>query len=207
MENERTCVVTRETKSTSDLIRFVVSPDGVLVPDVWRKLPGRGVWVNAEKELLLDKKTTDTLKVRASAQFKKKVELLSVGEELVGLIETQLKQQALNRLGLMRASGQAVMGFEKVASAIRGGKIRVLVEALDGKEDGTSKLQGLCRGGEAKTFVIDVFDRDELSKALGGGNVVHVALLDKKQSERFLIDALRLSRFQGKAIRCLGGLV
>lgn len=206
MEQMRTCVVTKETKDPSDLIRFVASPDGVLVPDVWRKLPGRGIWLKADKELLLDPKTTDILRSRASSQLKTKIELLSVGNELVELIEGQLRQQALNRLGLMRSSGQVVTGFEKVASSIRAGKIKALVEAADAKEDGVSKLEGLSRGLDTKIQVVDVFGRDELSKALGGENTVHVALLDRKQSDRFLIDALRLSLFQGKAIRWIGGI-
>jgi len=205
MEQTRTCVVTKETKDTSDLIRFVASPDGILIPDVRRKLPGRGVWLKSERQLLLEQKTTDILKARASSQFKKKLELLSTGEDLAGLIEGQLKQQALNRLGLMRSSGQVVTGFEKVASAMRGVKIRAWVVASDAKDDGISKLEGLGKGIGLKIPVVDVFGRDELSKALGGENIVHVALLDQKQSERFLIDTLRLSRFQGKAIRWLGG--
>jgi hypothetical protein len=205
MEQERTCVITKQTLEKSELIRFVASPDGVLVPDIRRKLPGRGIWIKAEKELLLDPKTTIALKTRASSQLKKKLELLSEGEGLVELIETQLGQQALNRLGLMRSSGQVVTGFEKVASAIRGGKIKAWVEASDAKEDGASKLEGLCRGLAGKISVVELFGRDELSKALGSENVVHVALMDTKQTQRFLIDALRLSRFQGKAIRRVGG--
>ena len=43
--SQRRCIVTRAERSPNDLIRFVVDPQGAVVPDVARKLPGRGVWV------------------------------------------------------------------------------------------------------------------------------------------------------------------
>ena len=205
MEQVRTCVITREVLDTNELIRFVASPDGILVPDVAKKLPGRGIWLKAERKLLADGKTAKTLKARASAQVKQKLELLCEGEELADLIEGQLKTQALNRIGLMRAAGQVVTGFEKTASAIRGEKLAVLIEAEDAKSDGVNKLQSLTRGLSNEISVVDVFGRDELSKALGGENTVHAALMDRGLAKRFLTDTLRLYHFQGKAIRRVGG--
>lgn len=205
MEQVRTCVVTQETLDTNELIRFVASPDGVLVPDTAKKLPGRGVWVKALKEVLEDDKTTKILKSKASGQLAQKLELLCEGKDLSGLIEKQLKGQALNRIGLMRAAGQVVTGFEKVASAIRGGKLAVLIEAQDAKSDGVNKLLGLTRGLASEIAVVDMFERDELSKALGGENIVHAALMDRGLAKRFLTDSLRLAHFQGKAIKHVGG--
>lgn len=205
MKDVRTCVITNEALATNELIRFVASPEGVLVPDVAKKLPGRGVWVKGQKIILEDANTAKKLTAKASAQLKGKLKLLAEGEELSKLIEGQLKAQALNRIGLMRAAGQVVTGFEKVASAIKGGKLTVLIEASDAKSDGVRKLEGLTRGLKSEISVVNMFERDELSKALGGENTVHAALMDRGSAKRFLIDALRLSVFQGKAIRRVGG--
>lgn len=205
MDQERTCVITRQALPSDELIRFVASPEGVLVPDIARKLPGRGVWVKASKALFQDAKMLKSLRSKASAQNKQKVTLLYEGDDLILLIEKQLKQQILNRLGLMRAAGQAITGFEKVASAIRGGKLAVWVEASDAQKDGITKLEGLARGLKNKIPVVEAFDRDELSKALGGENIVHAALMDRAQSQRLVNDVLRLLQFEGKALRYVGG--
>src|SRR5580693_8714043 len=51
---ERMCVATRTVRPVADMIRFVVGPDGEAVPDLKRKLPGRGVWVTATQDALSD---------------------------------------------------------------------------------------------------------------------------------------------------------
>ena len=47
---ERMCIVTREVMDEDALIRFVRGPDGQAVPDLQRKLPGRGVWVSLNRQ-------------------------------------------------------------------------------------------------------------------------------------------------------------
>src|SRR5215204_3821461 len=51
-EPERTCIVTREAGSPEGLIRFVIAPDGTVVADLRRKLPGRGAWVTARADIV-----------------------------------------------------------------------------------------------------------------------------------------------------------
>ena len=46
----RLCAVSRVHKPPEELIRFVAGPDGAIVPDLARRLPGRGVWVDATRE-------------------------------------------------------------------------------------------------------------------------------------------------------------
>ena len=49
---ERRCLASGETRDPLDMVRFVLSPDGVVTPDIARKLPGRGVWVSADRKSL-----------------------------------------------------------------------------------------------------------------------------------------------------------
>ena len=51
---ERMCIVTREVKDEADLLRLVRSPEGEVVPDLARKLPGRGVWVSLTRDKVAD---------------------------------------------------------------------------------------------------------------------------------------------------------
>src|SRR3954452_3170639 len=50
----RMCAVTREVRPIGELIRFVVSPQGEIVPDLKRKLPGRGMWITASRRTVAE---------------------------------------------------------------------------------------------------------------------------------------------------------
>src|SRR3982751_6828293 len=50
----RMCAVTREVRPIDELIRFVVSPQGEGIPDLKRKLPGRGLWVSASRQAVAE---------------------------------------------------------------------------------------------------------------------------------------------------------
>ena len=50
----RMCAVTRQVRPIDELIRFVVSPSGEVVPDLKRKLPGRGLWVSASRQAVAE---------------------------------------------------------------------------------------------------------------------------------------------------------
>jgi hypothetical protein len=48
-ERARFCAATRTVQPVSELIRFVVGPNGEAIPDLKSKLPGRGIWVTATR--------------------------------------------------------------------------------------------------------------------------------------------------------------
>ena len=45
----RMCAVARQVRPIDELIRYVVSPSGEVIPDLKRKLPGRGLWISASR--------------------------------------------------------------------------------------------------------------------------------------------------------------
>lgn len=49
IDRDRQDLVTRQVLDESRLIRFVPAPDGSVAPDLGRKLPGRGLWVAADR--------------------------------------------------------------------------------------------------------------------------------------------------------------
>lgn len=186
---QRRDLVTGQVMEEDRLIRFVAGPDGAVVPDLARKLPGRGLWVAADRASV----ETAAKKGLFSRSAKTK---LSPPADLADQVEALLAQRLLNALGLARKAGDLVTGFEKVLSSIRGGKAAWLVEASDGAADGRRKLMGALKTSPSPPRLIGVFSSAELGLALGGENVIHTAFLAGRAAGRWTIDAQRLSGFR-----------
>jgi predicted RNA-binding protein YlxR (DUF448 family) len=187
----RSCILTREALSPNELIRFVLSPAGEVVADIRRVLPGRGVWVTANRS-----KVAEAVKRRAFARaFKKPVEVAADLGDVVGKL---LRKDALQALSLANKAGAVTTGFEKVRSALIAGKVVALVEARDASPDSRRKLAFLLEQGAADCAptIIDEFASDELNLALGRSHVIHVAVLEAPIAGLVLTKSLRLRRFE-----------
>lgn len=186
LANERRCVATGDSKGREDLVRFVVAPDGSVVPDLAGKLPGRGLWLTPDREVL-EKSRLRALFARAAKQS------VSVPPDLADRLEGMLAQRCRDLLGLARRAGQAVMGYEQVRAFLRAGSKAgpkgVLVAARDGAAGGRDKLRHLAPG----LPLVDVLDSTEIGAAFGAGAVVHVALADGRLAREFLQAAHRLA--------------
>jgi uncharacterized protein len=189
---ERTCVVTRQIRAPDELIRFVLGPDNAVVPDLKRKLPGRGVWVGLSRALVAQavKKQLFSRGLREKA---------SASPDLPDLIETLLRRDAAQGLALANKAGLVTTGFAKVESAIASGKIAALVHAVDGAPDGKRKLRQALRRrfGDHMPPDFDLLATEELDSALGRGNVVHAALGLGAAAKVFLASARRLALYRG----------
>jgi predicted RNA-binding protein YlxR (DUF448 family) len=181
----RRCIVTRDVLPKDALIRFVIGPSGEVVPDVQGRLPGRGLWVKAERAAL----ATAVAKNLFAKAARRAVE---TPPDLVDRTANLLRQRCLDHLGLARRAGQVVCGFEKVSDALRAARVAVLVAASDAAADGRSKLKAIA--GDLPT--LSSFTVAELSGALGRENVVHAALAPGRLAERLLVDAARLVGFE-----------
>jgi predicted RNA-binding protein YlxR (DUF448 family) len=186
----RRCIVTGESKPPERLIRFVVGPDRTLVPDLARELPGRGVWVTADRAHVAEA-VKKRLFGRAFARAGGPSDPV-VPEDLGDLLERLLAKRAAHWLGLARRVGGVVAGFEKVREAIQAGEARILVQASDGGADGLRKLRRL----NPSLQVVETLASAELSLALGRENVVHAALQPGRLAVRFLGEARRLAGFR-----------
>jgi predicted RNA-binding protein YlxR (DUF448 family) len=171
------------------LVRFVRGPSGQVTPDLGRKLPGRGVWVAADRVSV----TTAAKKGLFSRAAR---ERLTAPADLADQVEQLLLLRLRGGLGLARKAGALTCGFEKVAHAVAGGLATCLVEAVDGAEDGRRKLLGLARRAARPVRLIGLFTTAELDLALGMENVVHTALLAGRSTERWTVDVERLAGFR-----------
>ena len=187
---ERFCVVTRAVKPVDELIRFVAGPDGI-VPDLKRKLPGRGLWITADKKIL-----ADAIARKAFARgFKREV---NVPKDLGDLTERLLVQSVLDALAIAGKAGLAPAGFGKVEAALMRDRVVGLVHASEAAPDGVKKLSGVLRSrpDADRIPVIKAFESAQLDLALGRSNVVHAALLAGPPSDTFLARFQRLERFR-----------
>jgi predicted RNA-binding protein YlxR (DUF448 family) len=192
-EPQRTCLATRENVPIEHMIRFVVAPDGAVVPDLARTLPGRGAWVSATRDAV---ERAVKEKAFARAFRGKGAATLALCE----LTEQLLERSALEALSLANKAGRIVAGNAKVESAILSGKAIALFHAREAARDGKRKLDGLLRRIEAeggkKTPSFTLFTGGQLDLALGRPNVVHAALLASPASGGFLERSLRLERWR-----------
>jgi hypothetical protein len=173
----------------AQLVRFVAGPGGVVVPDIARKLPGRGVWVAANREAV----TTAARKGLFARAAKAK---LTAPADLADQVEQLMRTRLLAALGLARKAGDLTFGFEKVLAAIRSGKAAWLVEASDGSDDGRRKLLSAAHGAPVQPRLLILFSSAELSLALGAQNVIHTAFLAGRGAGRWTFDVERLAGFR-----------
>lgn len=186
---ERLCVATRAVRPVEDMLRLVAAPDGKVVPDVERKLPGRGVWITATRDAV-----ERALRERAIQRaFRGDAE---VDAELPALIGRLLERSALEGLSLANKSGQVVTGAGKVEAALNAGDVALLIHASDAQPDGVRKLDALARAAGERLPVLRAFRGEQLDLALGRPNVVHAALLAHPAGAGFLGRCLRLDRWR-----------
>lgn len=185
---ERRDIVSGEVMEEARLIRFVVGPDGQAVPDLARKLPGRGMWVAADRASV----TAAAKKGLFARSAKAKV---TAPADLADQVEALLKTRLLSALGLARRGGDLTSGFEKVHAAIAAGKAAWLIEATDSAADGRRKLWALARKQPRPPGLIGLFNGAELSLALGGENVIHTAFLAGRAAGHWAEDVRRLAGF------------
>lgn len=181
------CIVTRVVKDEAELIRFVRSPDGVAVPDLARKLPGRGVWVSLDAKILAQAAKRNAFSKAFGAAT-------TMPPDLSDSVSKLLRSQALSFLSLARKAGEAAAGFTKVEEMIGKGRAKLLIHGTDAAPDGCRKLDRLAGAGVER---IVLFHSHELDLAFGRSNVVHAAVAKGGLAEKLHAAVRRIETFAG----------
>ncbi len=184
----RRCLVTGEVHPKQDLVRFVAGPDGRIHPDVAERLPGRGLWTLARRDIV-----ARAVKKRLFGRAARSA--VGVDEDLDQRVEALLARRAIDLIGLARRAGLAVCGFAKVEAALNAGKGGVLIAAVDGGTDGRGKLRARAPG----LPVVEVLTSAEIGSAFGRESAVHALLRAGPLAEAFMATAARLAGFRGAA--------
>ncbi len=184
---ERRCIVTGDSQPTGGLVRFVVGPGAVVVPDIAGKLPGRGIWISADRAMI-----AQAVKKRLFARAAK--EPATAPEDLDAVVHDLVTQRVIELLALARKAGQAVAGYEKVRDWLMSGEAVVLVQAADGSERGKAKLRPPSGAGRHVTCLT----AGEIGLAFGREHVIHAALAAGGLSARVVEEAAKLARLRGQ---------
>lgn len=190
----RSCIVSRLAMPSHDLIRFVLDPEGRVVPDLRRRLPGRGVYVTARRQMV------------AAAERKR---LFARGFKAAALVEPGLAERvamlleasAVQALSFARKAGEVVSGFVKVETAIARDPIVAIIEAQEAAADGRNKISSALRrrfGNADAVPAVRIFRSEQLDLALGRSNVIYAALLAGRASENVMERVAALARFLGE---------
>ena len=195
-EPERKCIVSGESQPKAGLIRFVVGPDNVIVPDILSRLPGRGIYVSSNRASL-DKAAKKGLFARAARQA------VVVPEGLTDLVESLIARRMVDLVSLARKGGVAVCGFEKSKDWLVKGQARLLIQANDGSERGKEKL----RPPNGPESLISCLSAGELGLAFGRERAIHAALAAGGLSNRVVEEAARLVGLRGAVDKQVGEII
>ena len=195
---ERRCIATGEILRDEARVRFVADPDGNVVPDVAGTLPGRGMWVKADRDCVA-KAVAKSLFARAAKAPVK------AAADLPDRVEAAIVRRMVGDLGLARKSGMLVFGFDNVVRAL-GDRVApgVLIEASDGSSDGRRKVRNAATNQNLSPRWVDCLTRAELALALGRENVIHAAVKPGRLAERIILEAARLEGFRPAERRAIG---
>lgn len=182
----RRCFVTGEIRPKAELVRFVVSPEGAIVPDVAGRLPGRGLWLTARRDIVA---TAVAKRLFGRAARRPVV----VDDALSDRVEALLAARCRDLIGLARRAGEAAMGFVKVERMLSAGVAGLLLGAADGARDGRGKLRALAPDVPEHAELTAA----ELGAAFGRDAAVHAALRDGKLAEVLSLELDRLAGFRG----------
>jgi len=186
----RRCLASGEVRPKDALLRFVVGPEGELVPDVAGRLPGRGLWLTPERAMI-ERAVTRRLFAKAAKAS------VRVPEDLIDRLLSLERRRLFDLLGLAKRASLVVAGFEKVRGALAEGRVALLFEASDGAADGRGKLLQLAGHVLPDLRVALVFSAEELGWAIGREPVVHLALLPGGVTERLRQALDRIDAIQG----------
>jgi uncharacterized protein len=189
----RQCAVSRAHKPPEELIRFVAGPDGAIVPDLARRLPGRGVWVDATREAV-------AVAARKGAFARSLKRQISVPPDLPAMVERLMARRLADALSIANKAGLVVAGFAKVDELITRQRAAVLVHAADAAADGVAKLDRKFKAladVEGKSApIIRELTSAEMSLATGRPNVIHAAAAGGGATHRLIEEARRLRRYR-----------
>ena len=196
-EPERRCILSGEHGPREGLIRLALGPDGIVLPDVGARAPGRGAWLGVDRATLVTAQAKGKLRGALTRAFK--TNEVSAPADLAQKIADALRKRALDRLGLEARSGNIILGSDRIGDAVRAGRILLLLHAADAAADGISKLDQRMRVAETGRVLHLPLSRTDLSMALGRENVVHAALGDRAAAGRVEAALDRWLAFTGTA--------
>lgn len=171
-------------------MRLVIDPEGMLVPDLAERLPGRGLWIAPQRGMIAHAERRRLFAKAAKSAVR-------VPDDLADQLEGLMRQRCLDTLALARRAGEAVAGQEKVRSWLENGRVAVLLEASDASEGGRSRMVGLAKALGDRLRIFQLFTAAEMGRAFGRDSAVHVAVAPGGLAAKLRREAARFEEFMG----------
>ncbi len=181
----KTCFATKTVESRDLMMRFVLGPDKLIVPDITGKLPGRGLWLLADPAVIqtaVDKK----MFFKAS-----KKSYTNVPADLLDQVERLLRAHVLSLLGLARRAGQAVGGFEAVKEALTAHRVAMVFEAPEASENTKGKLYR----PQDTHMCVSALSAAELGSVFGFDEMMFAVLLNGQMADKIKPFIVKLNAF------------
>ncbi len=169
------------------MIRFVLGPERVLVPDLAAKLPGRGIWLSARRDVLETRGAHGTLE-RAFARAARGP--VKVPADLSSFLQAALVRRVGELLGLARRAGQAVAGWEKAREWVRSNRAALVIQAADGSAEERARF---LSGAASNIPVFAPLPAESLGRVFGRERAVHVAVARGRLADAVSVEAGRLA--------------
>ena len=190
---ERRDIASGDVKPRAHMIRMAFGPDGLVVPDLAQKLPGRGAWVAADRASI-------ELAVKKGAFARAAKQKVNVPDGFADLIAAGLSSRVLSLLGMAKRAGEVETGFDKVRGAALGGQLAFRFEASDGKPDGRGKIRTASKSASYElsqpfSICVGCFDGHALGKVLGRDHMVHVGVRHGRLAKALRLELSRLAGF------------
>lgn len=187
----RRCIASGVLRDKRQLLRFVVGPDGCVVPDLDGKLPGRGLWLSPRRDMI-ERACRRNLFARAARAP------VRAPADLADQVARMLRRRCLDLIGLARRAGLVTAGYQKARSQLAAGRACVLVQARDAAEGGRAKLAALARAVVPNGPVVEVFCAEELGRVVARESAVHLVLAPGPLTDRFVAEVARLDAVAGR---------
>ena len=181
----RKCLVTGVSIKKRDLMRFVINPENTLIADIDQKLPGRGYWIKAERQIILKA-------INKKILFKAIKDDICINHNVLDQIESQIKKKIINYISLSRKAGMAIFGFDKIKASLSNNNIGLLIQALDGSDREKKRM----RNQSIPKIIDNCLTKLDLGKAFGRENVIHCAVLRSSFIENISFNANRLNNLK-----------
>ena len=193
----RLCALTRAELPKADLIRFGAGLDGVVVPDLAQRLPGRGVWITIDRALVEQA-------VRRNVFAKSLKRAVTAPADLAERIDALMLKRVLEALSLANKAGLVIPGFAKVDAALEQGNVIGIFHGQDGASDGVERLdrkfRAIAASNGALSPIVSELTIDQISLAIGRSNVVHAAIISGGAAARLMDEAGRLQRYRASPV-------
>ena len=176
------------------MVRFVLSPDRTVTPDLGARLPGRGIWLSARADVLSTACTKGAF-ARASRGA------VTIPPALLSDLITLLEGRIADHIGLARRAGQAVCGFQKarewLGGQAPGGRVALVIQARDGSRDERARFMRSGDAGGPAIPVVAPLSAARLGMVFGRDHVVHVAVAGGRLADGLRADARRWGGLTG----------